>query len=54
MVNRVIIKFDDMFISTMLYNSYFTRLLLHAVYNTGLTPVTACGSQSTACGIEMG
>ena len=28
-------------------------LHLHAVYNTWLTPVTACGSQSTACGIEM-
>ena len=26
---------------------------MHAVYNTWLTPVTACGSQSTACGIEM-
>ena len=38
---------------THLYNSYFTRPLLHAVYNTWLTPVTACGSQSTACGIEM-
>ena len=38
---------------THLYNSYFTRPLLYAVYNTWLTPVTACGSQSTACGIEM-
>ena len=26
---------------------------MHVVYNTWLTPVTACGSQSTACGIEM-
>ena len=27
---------------------------MHAVYNTWLTPATACGSQSAACGIEMG
>ena len=41
------------FSSTNLYYSYFTRPLLHAVCNTWLTPVTVCGSQSTACGIEM-
>ena len=41
------------FKSTDLYNSFFTGLHLHAVYSTWLTPVTACGSQSTACGIEM-
>ena len=42
-----------MFSSTISYYSYFTRPLLHAVYNTWLTPVTACGSQSTTCGIEI-
>ena len=26
---------------------------MHVVYNTWLTPVTAGGSQSTACGIEL-
>ena len=29
------------------------RRLLHAVYNTWLTPVTVRGSQSTACGTQM-
>ena len=33
------------FSSTNFHYSYFTRPLLHAVYNTWLTPVTACGSQ---------
>ena len=42
----------NIFSSTNLYNSYFTRLHLHAVYNTWLTPVTTCGSQSTACGMH--
>ena len=31
----------------------FHNPLLRVVHNTWLTPVTACGSQSTACGIEM-
>ena len=53
LVNHVMITFHDIFSSTNLYNSYFTGLLLHVVYNTWLTPVTACGSQSTACGIEI-
>ena len=52
-VDHVAKTFRDIFSSTNLYYSYFTRPLLHAVYNTWLTPVTACGSQSTACGIEM-
>ena len=52
-MNHVTLKFRDIFSSTNLYYSHFTRPLLHAVYNTWLTPATACGSQSTACGIEM-
>ena len=53
LINHVTITFRDVFSSTNLYYSNFTRPLLHAVYNTWLTPVTACGSQSTASGIEM-
>ena len=49
--NHVVIKFYETLSLTNLYNSYFTGLFLHAVNNTWLTPVTACGSQSTACGI---
>ena len=49
----LVITFHDISTSTDLYNSYFTRLHLHAVYNTSLTPVTACGSHSTARGIGM-
>ena len=46
-------RFSGIFNWTDLHSSYFTGLYLHAVYNTWLTPITAYGSQSTACGIEM-
>ena len=37
LINHVTITFRDTFSSTNLYYSYFTRPLLHAVYNTWLT-----------------
>ena len=53
LINRVMITFRDIFSSTHLYHSCFTRLILHAVNNTGLTPVTACWLQLTTRGIEI-
>ena len=47
--NHIVKTFHNIFSSTSLYNSYFTLVPLHAVYNIWLVPVTACGSQSTAC-----
>ena len=53
LINHGVITFYDISSSNNLYNSYFTKLLRHAVYNAWLTLVTARGLQSSACGIEM-
>ena len=52
-VNRVVIAFHYILSSTNWYISYFTMLPLHAVNNTWLTHLTACGSQLTAFGTKM-
>ena len=53
MTNLTRKKNYNIFSATNLCNSYFTRALMHAVCNTRLAPVTACGAQSTARGIEL-
>ena len=51
--DHMVKTFHNTFHPINLYNSYFTVVLLYVSHNTRLAPVTACGSQSTACDIEM-
>ena len=51
--DHMVKTFHNTFHPTNLYNSYFTVVLLYVAHNIKLALVTACGSQSTACDIEM-